>query len=483
MIPGTAIAEGQKETGLILFIIAAELWSTIFVWAGPNMGIFSDGSSLDMRLQNVFILIFSIGAIVFTFICRRINFGIITLWGSLGVVAALITFFLSDGNDIVSYIAVILLAVFSSMHLEGVVYSFVYILTNKSRLIVLLSMISGYALMMLLVTEINVLLTGRVFQILAILLFLPVLYLSFELKKTVKDFSFKEKTDKLPLALLAGGLIIVGVIQFMTTFNNVVQQYRAVNELSSFKFYQIGQLLAVLFVIVMIIIFSVRIMNLFYVFIASSILGFFLLMYSKAGGIGFTDAGIVIIGFCDIGTVVAWMVTASISGRYKGIWVLLSFLVVFGVSSVSATYVGSFIIEMNPLMFYLSAGMIAVVSVALSIIFIPVIRNIPEDIIKKKSKLDFGGLRILSEHYNGTENQNGDSVQRQESEDLRFNLLTPREREVTSQLLEGYTAPQIAAILKIKTYTVKVHIRNIYQKLDIGSRPELFIKYGNSLNL
>lgn len=62
-----------------------------------------------------------------------------------------------------------------------------------------------------------------------------------------------------------------------------------------------------------------------------------------------------------------------------------------------------------------------------------------------------------------------------------IDTLTKREKEITQLLLEGYTAPQIAAILEIKLNTAKVHIRNVYEKLEVNSRPELFIRYGGRI--
>ncbi|HOE56415.1 MAG TPA: helix-turn-helix transcriptional regulator, partial [Bacillota bacterium] len=62
-----------------------------------------------------------------------------------------------------------------------------------------------------------------------------------------------------------------------------------------------------------------------------------------------------------------------------------------------------------------------------------------------------------------------------------LDVLTKREIEITKLLLEGYTAPQIADILEIKLNTTKVHIRNAYDKLEVNSRPELFIRYGDKI--
>ncbi len=52
--------------------------------------------------------------------------------------------------------------------------------------------------------------------------------------------------------------------------------------------------------------------------------------------------------------------------------------------------------------------------------------------------------------------------------------LSPREKEVAALLLNGRAAKEIAWELKISVHTANFHIKNLYKKLDIGSRSELF---------
>jgi DNA-binding CsgD family transcriptional regulator len=71
----------------------------------------------------------------------------------------------------------------------------------------------------------------------------------------------------------------------------------------------------------------------------------------------------------------------------------------------------------------------------------------------------------------------------QEEHPLPFeSLLTARECEVACHLLRGSTSGQIADMLHISPSTVKVHCRNIYEKLKIHSRIELIYLYGNGSN-
>ena len=52
--------------------------------------------------------------------------------------------------------------------------------------------------------------------------------------------------------------------------------------------------------------------------------------------------------------------------------------------------------------------------------------------------------------------------------------LTPREGEVVAMVLRGHSSEAIAAALDIAPGTVKIHRKNIYAKLGIGSQAELF---------
>jgi len=55
--------------------------------------------------------------------------------------------------------------------------------------------------------------------------------------------------------------------------------------------------------------------------------------------------------------------------------------------------------------------------------------------------------------------------------------LTPREEEIFTILLTGKAPKEIAYTLKVSYYTVLFHQKNLYRKLGIQSRAELFAKY------
>ena len=60
--------------------------------------------------------------------------------------------------------------------------------------------------------------------------------------------------------------------------------------------------------------------------------------------------------------------------------------------------------------------------------------------------------------------------------------LTQREAQVVNLMLEGHSSRAIGEVLKISGETVRVHRRNIYEKLGVSSQAELFRWFLNSRN-
>lgn len=56
-----------------------------------------------------------------------------------------------------------------------------------------------------------------------------------------------------------------------------------------------------------------------------------------------------------------------------------------------------------------------------------------------------------------------------------YELLTPREREILQMLAEGKSNKDIASALHLSLYTVETHRRNLQEKLNLHSFPELVL--------
>lgn len=90
---------------------------------------------------------------------------------------------------------------------------------------------------------------------------------------------------------------------------------------------------------------------------------------------------------------------------------------------------------------------------------------------------DFVDINSSIENQNLPLNTNAGSVDSEEISDkaeTAFAALTKRENEVAHLILEGYTSTQIASALFVSQSTVKTHIKNIYSKLYINNKKELF---------
>ena len=55
--------------------------------------------------------------------------------------------------------------------------------------------------------------------------------------------------------------------------------------------------------------------------------------------------------------------------------------------------------------------------------------------------------------------------------------LTPREEQVLGLAVKGFRSKEIADHLALSTQTVQTHFRNIYEKLQVGSRAEAVARY------
>ncbi|MEH6577923.1 MAG: helix-turn-helix transcriptional regulator [Amphritea sp.] len=64
-----------------------------------------------------------------------------------------------------------------------------------------------------------------------------------------------------------------------------------------------------------------------------------------------------------------------------------------------------------------------------------------------------------------------------------ISILTDRECQVAQLMLRGHSTKSSANKLGISSETVKVHRRNLYQKLDIQSQPELFSLFLDALSV
>ena len=56
-------------------------------------------------------------------------------------------------------------------------------------------------------------------------------------------------------------------------------------------------------------------------------------------------------------------------------------------------------------------------------------------------------------------------------------MLTQRESEVMSLLIQGFTNPEISEKLIVTEHTTKAHLTSIYKKFGVKNRAQAIVKY------
>ena len=199
-------------------------------------------------------------------------------------------------------------------------------------------------------------------------------------------------------------------------------------------------------------------------FLVLSLLGLGALVYdthftfisgSFAYGLGDSMGYIIIYYMC------ASAIKRSKSLRMFRLFCMICFIQYFAISGFFSIYFNYFQMPNKILAFS-----VVLVLVSLSLLFMPLIQ-------KRLFEADWtDGLSLRDmEEYSG-------SIAKTEELNIKEQLnLTDREEEIFTLLLSGAAPKEIAYTLKISYDTVRFHQKNLYRKLGIQSRAELFARY------
>ncbi len=78
---------------------------------------------------------------------------------------------------------------------------------------------------------------------------------------------------------------------------------------------------------------------------------------------------------------------------------------------------------------------------------------------------------LLSDTAKRDKNERAEVVSPLKSDD-KFSKLTARENSVMCLLIQGKTNKEIARVLRLEEVTIKVHLRNIFRKIDASNRTD-----------
>ena len=67
--------------------------------------------------------------------------------------------------------------------------------------------------------------------------------------------------------------------------------------------------------------------------------------------------------------------------------------------------------------------------------------------------------------------------------EARMSELTARQRQIVAVLAQGMSNKEIARMLGISDGTVKVHLHQIFERLEVTSRAKLIARFTSSTNL
>jgi len=455
-----------------LFILLGVLWLMLFVWYGPEMGMLFVGEGLELKLQNVFIWLYSACLIVFTHLFQADNFAVASRIGVIGTMVGTILY-AGSALPAVQMVATGVMAVCSALFSLGVIYSFVYILEPQEKVRTVISLIAAGSLMSLFTTLGLPAIRGLLYYVFAISLLAAIGFVTTGLERRPVELNPEIGPRCFPGVGILGALLVVGGVQLFNGIAVIVLQYKSVVETSSYSFFYAGQFLAAVTAYLLLVKWRLKIMDAMYIYLFAILSGFVLSVGGKSAGLNAFELGAIFLGYAKIGPILKWLVVASVCNKHKQMWVLRAFLVAFAVASGAVTVAGSFLVKQTPTLFYLSVATSSLLLISGFLAFLPVINRVQTELA-----FDTAPDKELKQ-VSGTEPESPKASRK--AVRAPVNDLTRREKEIAKLLLEGYSSPQIANMLEIKLNTVKAHNKNIYGKLGINSRPELFIKYADRI--
>jgi len=233
--------------------------------------------------------------------------------------------------------------------------------------------------------------------------------------------------------------------------------------------YGLGAFASIVLIILVMLLSNRSALNIWLMFLVFSLFGLSILIYdSKAAQF----AGSFVYGLGDyLGYIIIYYLCAKAIKRSKSLkmfklYCLIFFIEYFVISGIFSKVFG----DVEGSVHLLALGIVLVLC-SVCFLLIPVLQ-------RKLFDADWTDGIHLHEVKEYT-----DTLSEKETVNIKNSLnLTRREHEIFIMLLTGMNPKDIAFTLKVSYYTVDFHRKNMYRKLGIQSRAELFAQYSHMLN-
>jgi DNA-binding CsgD family transcriptional regulator len=461
----------------LLFLIAAMSWLVLFVFYAPGMGLLQKGGD-PFNDQNVFLAFYILTVLACMFIpgwYTTARYRALTLAGVAGTVFSAVGVALLMG--VLRLGAVGLLGFFCGLFtFAGIVFVLMRLLPFKWQMGAIAFLVSINPLVSILMERSLLSFNQAAYWILCfgiLVLMFALAWFGFYRGAQAKnvDHAGRGQPSKTSLThtrrMLWLGVAIVFVISMILTFAIYITQKRLEDGQGLFFFY-LGQMLAGLLSALLIFSRRSKLRVIYHSFLGIAFAGFILiLMVDRLPGL--QPIAILLLGLAELGSILEWGLIPRVSALWERAHVfsgdkpnanwnlraLRGFFLGYALGILAATLVAEWAYSLGELFFL-------ILSIAsLSLLFVG--NLLLSGFTRYQFFPNLGGLAVEGPVAN-------EAVR-------KLKRLSEREKEILGYLLQGYTLPQVAERLYISLNTVKTHGSNIYRKLEVNTRHELFLRY------
>lgn len=463
----------KERFGYIVTVIICMVWNNCFLWFSPRVNIFNDVVLFGVTAQTLYYITYCVCTLTACFLFSNRNFRTVTLGGTVLAAAGFLVN-MSVKNDNILVISILIIGIGSGLMAIGMSFVYVFALNGTERIVGVAAMLFSSVVFSIIPMTTLKAVSNAMFAVLVLIILGTFFYFAYRYKEEDLTDTAASQSIKIP----AGAywmLVFVFAFFINSSIYTSIIQYRSTSFEESFLLSNSGNLIGIILFLAASLLFLRGICYLFYVNLFCCALGFLLMLLSFINVDFFTGAGFTLFGIAEaVGTASAWLLVAAAADKYRSRYFFRLSLFVAGIASIVGTVTAECLVGYNAHSSYILGLILPFFVTFFFLLFSPFI-------YPAISSLGIAGHPVLRHGEASEAQETGceDEKQVLEGGD-KLQLLTKREREVFEILVEGYTIKQIAAMLGIKYNTALTHYKNVYSKLEVYSRSELLILYGQS---